>query len=137
MGSAVWTRAYYHGEEMTKVLIIDDDTNLLTFLSEELVDGGYAVKTIDNGADAIVMSAEQKFDVILLDMLMPGLDGIQVIRVLKKVTPGVPIIGMTGYVGRGYMSQAMDLGVTIMTKPIVFSELAKEIEEKLASKPAS
>jgi CheY-like chemotaxis protein len=121
---------------MTKVLIIDDDTNLLTFLSEELVDGGYAVKTIDNGADAIVMSAEQKFDVILLDMLMPGLDGIQVIRVLKKVTPGVPIIGMTGYVGRGYMSQAMDLGVTIMTKPIVFSELAKEIEEKLASKPA-
>jgi CheY-like chemotaxis protein len=47
------------------------------------------------------------------------------------VTPGVPIIGLTGYVGRGYMSQALDLGVSILTKPIVFSELAKEIEEKL------
>ena len=116
---------------MTKILIIDDDTNLLKFLSEELIDAGFSVKTIDNGADAIVMSAEQNFDIILLDMLMPGLDGIQVIRVLRKVSPGVPIIGLTGYVGRGYMSQALDLGVTILTKPIVFSELAKEIDEKL------
>jgi DNA-binding response OmpR family regulator len=116
---------------MAKILIIDDDTNLLKFLSEELTDAGFTVRTVDNGADAIIISAEQHFDMILLDMLMPGLDGIQVIRVLRKVTPGVPIIGLTGYVGRGYMSQALDLGVSILTKPIVFSELAKEIEEKL------
>ncbi|NPV84503.1 MAG: response regulator [Anaerolineae bacterium] len=119
---------------MIKVLIIDDDTNLLNFLTEELTDAGYSVKTIDNGADAIVMAAEQTFDVILLDMLMPGLDGIQVVRVLRKVSPKVPIIGLTGYVGRGYMSQAMDLGVTILTKPVVFSELTKEIEDAIKNK---
>jgi DNA-binding response OmpR family regulator len=122
---------------MTRLLIIDDDTNLLNFLSEELTDASYIVKTIDNGADAIVMAAEQSFDLILLDMLMPGLDGIQVVRVLKKVAPGIPIIGLTGYVGRGYMSQAMDLGVTILTKPVVFSELVKEIEETIKIKPVN
>jgi DNA-binding response OmpR family regulator len=119
---------------MTKLLVIDDDTNLLNFLSEELTEAGFGVQTVDNGADAIVLVAEQNFDLILLDMLMPGLDGIQVVRVLRKVAPGVPIIGLTGYVGRGYMSQAMDLGVNILTKPVVFSELVKEIQETIASK---
>jgi CheY-like chemotaxis protein len=119
------------------VLIIDDDTNLLNFLSEELTDASFSVKTIDNGADAIVLAAEQTFDVILLDMLMPGLDGIQVVRVLKKVAPKVPIIGLTGYVGRGYMSQAMDLGVTILTKPVVFADLTKEIDEAIKAKQNS
>lgn len=116
---------------MTKLLIIDDDVNLLSYLSEEFTDEGFSVKTIDNGADAIVLAVEQKFDLIVLDMLMPGLDGIQVVRVLRKVIPGIPIIGLTGYVGRGYMTQAMELGVTILTKPVVFTDLLKEIKDTL------
>lgn len=119
---------------MTRLLVIDDDTNLLNFLKEELSEAGFSVQIVDNGADAIVLVAEQSFDLILLDMLMPGLDGIQVVRVLRKVAPGVPIIGLTGYVGRGYMSQAMDLGVNILTKPVVFSELVKEIQETISVK---
>jgi|WetSurMetagenome_2_1015567.scaffolds.fasta_scaffold206978_2 DNA-binding response OmpR family regulator len=118
---------------MKKILIVDDDVNLLNYLSEELTEAGFKVKTFDNGADAIVASAEQSFDLILLDMLMPGLDGIQVVRVLKKVAPNVPIIGLTGYVGRGYMSQAMGLGVQIMTKPIEIPTLLKEINLTIAS----
>ncbi|MBI9047233.1 MAG: response regulator [Anaerolineaceae bacterium] len=114
---------------MTRILIVDDDTNLLNFLEEELIDAGFEVSTLDNGADAIVSAAENQFDLILLDMLMPGLDGIQVVRVLKKVSPGIPIIGLTGYVGRGYMSQAMSLGVSIMTKPVEISFLVEEINK--------
>jgi DNA-binding response OmpR family regulator len=119
---------------MTKLLVIDDDTNLLNFLKEELSEAGFNVQIVDNGADAIVLVAEQSFDLILLDMLMPGLDGIQVVRVLRKVAPGVSIIGLTGYVGRGYMSQAMEIGVNILTKPVVFSELVKEIQDTISAK---
>lgn len=119
---------------MKKLLIVDDDNNLLGYLSEELTDAGFSVKTYDNGADAIVAAAEETFDLILLDMLMPGLDGIQVVRVLQKVAPKVPIIGLTGYVGRGYMSQAMGLGVSILTKPVEIPVLIKEINDTIEAK---
>jgi two-component system, cell cycle response regulator CpdR len=116
---------------MKKLLIVDDDNNLLNYLNEELTEAGYKVKTYDNGADAIVAAAEETFDLILLDMLMPGLDGIQVVRVLQKVAPKVPIIGLTGYVGRGYMTQAMGLGVSILTKPVEIPTLVKEINDTI------
>lgn len=116
---------------MQKILIVDDDTTLLDYLREELSELGFDVHTRDNGADAIVATAEQSYDIILLDMLMPGLDGIQVVRVLRKIAPKVPIIGLTGYVGRGYLSQALGLGVSIMTKPVEVSSLVKEINLKL------
>lgn len=118
---------------MAKLLIVDDDINLLTYLEEELTDAGFEVKTLDNGADAIVIVSEEKFDLVLLDMLMPGLDGIQVVRILKKIIPEVPIIGLTGYIGRGYLSQAANLGVRILTKPIVFSELVGYIQREIES----
>jgi len=116
---------------MLKLLIADDDADLCDFLKEELTKVGCTVTTVGNGADAIVKAAEQPFDIILLDMLMPGLDGIQVIRVLQKVTPSIPIIGLTGYIGRGYMAQAMDLDVNTITKPINVPELIKEINDTL------
>lgn len=119
---------------MTKVLIADDDADLRDFLRDELIGVGYTVVTVANGADAIIKVAEQEFDVILLDMLMPGLDGIQVIKVLQKIAPQLPIIGLTGYVGRGYMAQAMDLNVITLTKPIIVSTLIEEIESLLKKK---
>jgi len=118
---------------MPRLLIADDDADLRDFLKDELTHAGFNVFTVGNGADAIVKAAEQQFDLILLDMLMPGLDGIQVIKVLRKIVPNVPIIGLTGYVGRGYMAQAMDLDVTTLTKPIVVSTLIEEINTTLES----
>lgn len=116
---------------MKRLLIVDDDVNLLSFFQEELQQAGFEVTVKDNGADAIISAAEEEFDLILLDMLMPGLDGIKVTRVLRKIIPNVPIIGLTGYVGRGYLSQAMGLGVPILTKPVVMSDLIHEINRAL------
>ena len=116
---------------MIKLLIVDDDINLLNFLNEELTTAGFDVKTLDNGADAIVTAVEETFDLILLDMLMPGLDGMRVIKVLKKIIPQVPIIGLTGYVGKNYVAQANILGVKILAKPVIFTELIKEINQTI------
>ncbi len=121
---------------MKRLLIVDDDVNLLTFFEEELTQAGFSVTIRDNGADAIIAAAEEEYDLILLDMLMPGLDGIKVTKVLRKITPGIPIIGLTGYVGRGYLSQAMELGVPILTKPVVMTDLILEINQALAKTEA-
>ncbi len=122
---------------MPRILIAEDDPDVRSFLEEELTNAGFMVTAVDNGADAVVAAVEQPFDLYLLDMLMPGLDGIQTIRVLKKVTPDVPIIGLTGYVGLGYMAQAAAYGVICLAKPVVVADLIREINEAIASRAVS
>ncbi|MEM5775574.1 MAG: response regulator, partial [Anaerolineaceae bacterium] len=63
---------------MKRLLVVDDDMNLLNFFLEELTQAGFDVSVKDNGADAIITAVEERFDLVLLDMLMPGLDGIKV-----------------------------------------------------------
>ncbi len=121
---------------MTKILVADDQHDLLDMLCDELVDAGFKVKTVDNGADAVVLAAEESFDLFLLDMYMPGLNGLQAIKVLRKLAPDAPIIGLTGYLGRGYMAEAAALGVTCLSKPVTLTELLDEIYDVLAVKSA-
>ncbi|PWH18636.1 MAG: response regulator [Ardenticatenia bacterium] len=118
---------------MPRILIAEDDPDVRSFLEDELTSAGFTVTAVDNGADAVVAAVEQPYDLYLLDMLMPGLDGIQTIRVLKKITPDVPIIGLTGYVGLGYMAQAAAYGVICLAKPVVIADLIREINEAIAS----
>jgi CheY-like chemotaxis protein len=116
---------------VAKILVAEDDADVRTFLQEELGDAGFVVTAVGNGADAIVAAAEEIYDLFLLDMLMPGLDGIQTIRVLRKIAPTVPIIGLTGYVGLGYMAQASTYGVICLPKPVVIADLVREIKNTL------
>ncbi len=112
----------------------EDETDLRNFLVDELTSQRFGVTAVSNGADAVVAAAEERFDLYLLDMFMPGLDGIQVIRILRKLTPGTPILGLTGHVGRGYMAQASAYGITCLSKPVQFDQLLTEINEALAAK---
>ena len=65
---------------MPKLLIVEDDHDVCDFLHDELTDAGFTVTKVNSGADAIVAAAEESFDLVLLDMLMPGLNGSQTIR---------------------------------------------------------
>lgn len=120
---------------MQNLLLAEDDRDLRTFLEDELRAAGYAVTAVSNGADAVVAAVEMHFDGCLLDMYMPGLDGMQTIRVLRKVVPQLPILGLTGYVGRGYMAQAAAFGVTCLNKPVEMDVLLKEIGEMIKTAP--
>jgi two-component system nitrogen regulation response regulator NtrX len=121
---------------MTKILIADDQQDLVEMLYDELSDAGFIVKTVNNGADAVVAAAEENFDLFLLDIFMPGLNGIQAIKVLRKIAPNTPIVGLTGYLGRGYMAEAAMLGVICLSKPIAVDDLLEEIRDTLAMKSA-
>ena len=116
---------------MRKILMADDEKDLRDFLSDALTDHGFKVTAVANGADAIVAAVDERFDLYLLDMMMPGLDGIQTTKVLRKVTPGVPVVGLTGHLGRGFMAQASAYGVTCVTKPVRVEALVAEINEQL------
>jgi len=119
---------------MPKILLVDDEPDVRDFLRDELEDRGFSVTALSNGADAILAAMDQRFDLYLLDMLLPGLDGPQLIRILRKITPDVPIRGLTGHVGRGYMAQASGYGVTCLGKPIAIDDLLAEIGEALSAR---
>lgn len=122
---------------MTKILLAEDEADLRLFLYEELTDHNFKVTAVNNGAEAIIAAVDESYDLYLLDMLMPGLDGIQTIRVLRKVTPSVPILGLTGHIGQGYMSQASAYGVICLSKPIQIDELVREVDEVLGPRKAA
>jgi len=118
---------------MQKILLADDERDVRTLLQGELESAGYRVTAVASGADAVIAAADGGYDLYLLDMMMPGLNGVQTIQVLRKITPKVPILGLTGYTGQGYMAQASAYNVTCLAKPIDINDLLGEIKLKLAN----
>lgn len=85
------------GESMKKkVLMVDDDEEMCEELAEILNDAGYAVQTAYNGLSGSKLIETHEFDVILLDMKMPGLEGYDVLRKIKQIKPQTKVIVLTG-----------------------------------------
>ena len=111
-------------EHIIKLLIVDDETRFLNAIAQRLTKRGFDVRTASNGADAIEMARGEKFDIALLDLKMPGMDGGEVLRVLKEEHEFLEAIVLTGH---GSLESAVEL-----TKIGAFSYLPKPYElEKL------
>jgi DNA-binding response OmpR family regulator len=80
-----------------KILIVDDDQNILRLYKEELEDEGYAIVTASNGQEAIERFEEEDPDLVTLDILLPDIDGIKLLRQMKEKKPRLPIIMSTAY----------------------------------------
>jgi DNA-binding NtrC family response regulator len=122
------------------VLVVDDEILLLECLREMLVDS-YEVITTTRGSDAFDIVRRTRVDLVLLDVLMPGLDGLTVLRELKRVQPGVPVIVMSGLDHLSLVVTAMrDGAVDFLRKPFVSSDLAGLVKDAItrphAGRPA-
>jgi len=111
-------------EKVIKLLIVDDETRFLNAIAQRLSKRGFHVRTAENGADAIDLARKEKFDIALLDLRMPGMDGGEVLRVLKEEHQFLEAVILTGH---GSLESAVEL-----TKLGAFSYLPKPYElEKL------
>jgi len=81
----------------TNVLVVDGDPDIREALSDMLRHEGYRVKAVGNGAEALQRIRRERYEVALLDICLPDLDGLSVFRVMKKLDPRLPIIVLTGY----------------------------------------
>jgi len=81
-----------------KILIVDDEQDTLSVLGKGLTAEGYLIIKADNGGDALVVATSEHPDLIILDVLMPGMDGGEVARRLKGIpeTEDIPVIFLTG-----------------------------------------
>lgn len=80
-----------------KILVVDDEKNILKLYQAELEDEGYSVITANSGREALEVFERENPDIVTLDILMPDMDGIQVLRQMKEKKSEVPIIMLTAY----------------------------------------
>lgn len=97
-------------KKRANILIVDDDPNILSSFSDILKDAGYSVATANNGTKAIEKVGKQKFNAVLLDISLPDIDGIKVLRSIKKIDPDVSVIIITAHAGLGTSIRALEEG---------------------------
>jgi two-component system response regulator HydG len=121
------------------ILIADDDASLCDNLLETLTESGYPVAVVGNGPDALRKMEHQNFDILLLDMKLPGLNGLEVYRQIKAKQPRLVTIIMTGYAEE--MSDLVHQAVSenaysYLTKPIDMNQLLSLLNKVYTDKKA-
>jgi DNA-binding response OmpR family regulator len=82
---------------MKKILVVDDDLHIQKLYKEELEEEGYEVVVAGNGAEAMELFVQENPDIVTLDILMPDIDGIKLLRQMKEKKPRLPVIMSTAY----------------------------------------
>ncbi|MCX7948673.1 MAG: response regulator [Treponemataceae bacterium] len=114
---------------MTKILLADDDHNFATILKKELEEENHQVDHVSNGVDAILKCIANPYDCVVLDLVMPGIDGLGALKIIKRLKPDVPVITISGKAGPREMADAMACGAhTCLKKPFELEVLKKEIQ---------
>ena len=113
-----------------KLLLVDDEKDFTEVLSERMVSRGYTVEIADSGQVAIEKVKKQTFDAIILDLAMPGMDGIEVLKILLKENPDLQIIFLTGHATLEKGIEAVKLGaVEFMEKPVDIDTLIEKVND--------
>jgi len=110
-----------------KLLVVDDDINIQRLYKEELEEEGYDVIVAGTGKDALELFEKEKPDIVTLDILMPDIDGISLLRKMKEINSKVPIIMSTAYDYRDDF--AVWASEAYLVKSSDLSELKKTIKE--------
>jgi DNA-binding response OmpR family regulator len=107
-----------------RVLIVEDDPAIVRFLERGLVAHGHQAVAADNGQDGVLMAADESVDFVLLDIMLPGIDGQEVLRRIRARRPGLPVLMLTARDEVRDKVSALDGGADdYLTKPFDLEEL--------------
>ncbi len=113
-----------------RILVIEDDAEMRRLLREFIQEAGYEAHSVENGSAAFVRTARERFDLILTDVRMPGLSGLEILPGLIKLQPQVPVIVITAFGSEEIHQRAIERGAqAYMEKPIYLEELKRLIDE--------
>jgi DNA-binding NtrC family response regulator len=118
-----------------KVLLVDDEKEFIDILSERMIARDLDVRTATSAAEALAIAGEENFDAIVLDLMMPGMDGIQALKAIKASHPDLQVILLTGHGSLEKGIEAMKLGaMDFMEKPADIDALTEKIKAAQANK---
>ncbi|MBI2429143.1 MAG: response regulator [Bacteroidota bacterium] len=116
------------------ILVVDDEDALRNVLSSELQSEGYSVVSAADGDEAISILQQKSFDLVLLDIKMPRVDGFEVLRFLKERYPNTKVIMLTGFADLKNAIESKKLGAEdFVSKPYDLVDLLTTIERVLSS----
>jgi DNA-binding response OmpR family regulator len=113
-----------------RLLLVDDEEMYLEYLSRRLIRAQYDVAKCLSGEEALEKTRDHDFDVIILDVIMPGIDGIETLREIKKLKPGTEVILLTGNASLESGIEGIKLGAfDYLRKPCNTEELVSKIDQ--------
>jgi len=113
-----------------RILVVDDEESIRSLLSEALATAGYEVLTAGSGEEALELLGSENLQVMLLDLKLPGMDGLELCRRIRQERPGAVIYAMTGYASRFSQAQCREVGFDdFFLKPLRLKTLFKAADQ--------
>ena len=116
---------------MARILLAEDDEDMRRFLVKALERAGHEVVDFDNGADAYGRLREEPFSLLLTDIVMPEMDGIELSQRACALYPGMRLMFITGFAAVTLHDAAMSVDAKILSKPFHLRELVREVDKLL------
>jgi two-component system cell cycle response regulator CpdR len=122
---------------MATILVAEDDQAVRDFVSRALAYYGHSVTTVPDGSAALAALLERRFDLMLTDIVMPGIDGLALAVEANKTDPEMPVLMMTGFASEGERAQGAASPVErVITKPFSLKDICAAVEDALAGRRA-
>lgn len=118
-------------DSASRILVIDDEDDVRGMFEIALTKSGFSVETARSGSEAIELVRECPFDVLVVDLGMPGMDGVAFIAEAKRLRPDVGIVVVSGYVNKGDAPTLDGMGVTsVLEKPVDLASLVNSVRQE-------
>lgn len=118
-----------------RVLLVDDEHDFRDLITKRLRKRGLVVQAVPDGKEALAALSDAPFDVVILDVRMPGMDGIETLRAMQRLDSDAQIIMLTGHASLEAAHQGMGLGAfDYLLKPVGINELLFKIQDAMARK---
>lgn len=115
-----------------RILVVEDEARILAFLTRGLEAEGYTVVAADNGRDGLALATAEHWDLVVLDLLLPGLSGLQVLRELHRARPRLPVLILSARTDLQTKLRGFELGATdYVAKPFALDELLARVRVQL------
>jgi DNA-binding NtrC family response regulator len=119
---------------LARILIVEDDEEMGSLLRDFVEEEGFEADTVMNGYEAFRKLVKGPFDLIITDIRMPGLTGLDILPRIKKLQPEIPIIVITAFGSQEVYQKALERGATAyLEKPIYFHKLRELIHQMVSS----
>jgi DNA-binding response OmpR family regulator len=120
---------------MLRVLVIEDESRIRSFLTRALTADGFAVDGADNGQDGLERALRGSYDLVILDLLLPRVDGLTVLRELHRRTPDLPVVILSARCDLDTKLRSFDLGANdYVSKPFAVDELVARVRVQLRTR---